>query len=432
MTNLAISFGGAPYSPGVPTALNPDAMRPANQVTLWPPNRRVQPPRLRLVPGRGITAMEARFIRGYVQGAAQQAFRLSPWGRALIAAMYAYEAYRAFDTPFPEYEELNLPTGSEFADFYGALRPDSAFSASYKIRPNGLWQKHPTTYERSYSFDYTGAPTASSWMQAPASGVILRTDWNLYIGRVLVTTGATVGRYAVYMTGEMSRVPTGSNTVYVGEEARFYLASAALPSPGLYQIPHPQIPSPTLPVTIYPNQTEVMPQVQPLPYWQVGKVNKVRDLISPRPDGRPIRESPSPFIPTPPPAAGGSISLKPGARPVAGPPHQMRPPGRGTKERKAKVLPGVQKLINLVTETNDAIEAVWYALPRHLRTPGANPAQMAMDLYRHYDSIDMNLAVRNLILTNAQDAAIGKLSGPLQREFRKYRPDREFAFYGPV
>ena len=110
-----------------------------------------------------------------------------------------------------------------------------------------------------------------------------------------------------------------------------------------------------------------------------------------------------------------------------------RPPGKGTKERKAKVRFAVAKMfMNWTTESIDAIEAVWYALPPKYRTPRATPQQMVMDLYRHAEHIQMEVAVRNLVLANLQDKAIGKLTAPLQRAFRKYRPDREFAFYGPV
>lgn len=124
---------------------------------------------------------------------------------------------------------------------------------------------------------------------------------------------------------------------------------------------------------------------------------------------------PKPSITTPTPGTpvdadvvaspgGGAVYVRPST-------HRSATPPRGVRERKATIAGGtraVTVVYGAVTEAKDVIEAVWQALPRSSRTPGANVTQMTQDLWRHYDEIDVSTAVQNLIYNQAIDAVIGK------------------------
>lgn len=87
------------------------------------------------------------------------------------------------------------------------------------------------------------------------------------------------------------------------------------------------------------------------------------------------------------------------------------PPGRGVKERKAALVIGgtLSKIVSGLTETNDAVKAIWDALPKEYRSKGKlNIQDRLRDLYNHWDKVDLPQAVANLIQEQLQDAFYGK------------------------
>ena len=107
-------------------------------------------------------------------------------------------------------------------------------------------------------------------------------------------------------------------------------------------------------------------------------------------------------------------------------PARPRPPGPKTRERKALAtggLNGIKKLINFVTESLDALNALYKALPADLRRKlfmdsgrYMTPQDKIAALWKNYDQIDLNKAVLNLIMENLQDKWIGKFAKAGQKE----------------
>jgi hypothetical protein len=189
---------------------------------------------------------------------------------------------------------------------------------------------------------------------------------------------------------------------------------------------------------------------------------------NPRPEPHPD-PNPDPLRDSEPGRPGPNIRVDPGNQwpEVTQPgtdgrlrPHR-RPPPR-VRERKPKIssegggpgTPGVagtglgdtfnrvKKLANVITETNDFIEAFWKALPKQYRTrprdkdgkikrhppwvrpPKQTPQQMLQDLWKHWDKVDMLKAIENVRDMQNDDFLRGKLSGAASQEFGKSAPWR--------
>lgn len=121
------------------------------------------------------------------------------------------------------------------------------------------------------------------------------------------------------------------------------------------------------------------------------------------------------------PGIPGPGKPNPPVRPGEGGPVVGRPP-RGTKERKVharNMAPGLWNVANMASEAADFVEAFHDALPPKYRSKDASTAQMLEDLYRHWDKVDMSKALTNLIMNEAKDWAIGKLSQSMLRQWRR-------------
>lgn len=111
---------------------------------------------------------------------------------------------------------------------------------------------------------------------------------------------------------------------------------------------------------------------------------------------------------------------------------RQRPPGRTrerVRERKQIANPAAGSLLgralNFYTESLDFLNALHQALPIKYRTPPREvrkgvfvpprPHRKAMDLYEHYDKIDVDKAIKNILFMQAQDALIGKLNRGINR-----------------
>lgn len=121
---------------------------------------------------------------------------------------------------------------------------------------------------------------------------------------------------------------------------------------------------------------------------------------------------------------------------TAPPGHKPRPPGPGVKERKmiANLPPGLlAKAINAATESRDAVNAIYDALPGKIRKdlwrkyapkgqagviPEVPIHRKIEALYQHAGEIDVGKAIGNLLMNQAEDKAIGKANKLLQKGYR--------------
>lgn len=93
------------------------------------------------------------------------------------------------------------------------------------------------------------------------------------------------------------------------------------------------------------------------------------------------------------------------------------PQGRNpTKERKVKskvpnLVQVIQKAGHAYGEVDDAISAIHDALPKEYQAKRKRPDYMLKALYRHWDKLDVNQAIVNLLANHVEDAIVGRISG---------------------
>jgi len=217
------------------------------------------------------------------------------------------------------------------------------------------------------------------------------------------------------------------------------------PLPNLNPRPNP-VP---LPET-YP-WVEPLPQSMPVPFRKLPRVNRtpMRDSgyhppgtkpqphpnINPQPRPMPgTVHSPYPFpvgLPMPtgdyvPPvipdiAIGPINNVRPGQGHAEGRDYEptirpgtshrfQRPPAR-VKEQKVKMrMPAaVAFALGAVTETDDAVKAIYQALPKKLQT-ARSPVKRLEVLYKHWEKVDFQKAANNLLTNEVQDRLIGMSS----------------------
>lgn len=183
-------------------------------------------------------------------------------------------------------------------------------------------------------------------------------------------------------------------------------------------------------------------QLPPVPHYLAAQVVRWRELVAPRPDGLPIREYPAP-LPSPSPAPrpvqppSWSLQFGPSGKPRPAERHQYRPPPKGTKERKVKTTMDVAlRVASAATEAVDVIDAVYYALPAHMRVKNATPQTKLLLIYRNVNSLDLPAAIRNIVLTQLMDVVSAKASKPLRTALDTHlgtkAPSQRPWFYGPV
>lgn len=130
-------------------------------------------------------------------------------------------------------------------------------------------------------------------------------------------------------------------------------------------------------------------------------------------------------------------------------PPVRKPPGPNVKERKVIANVGAKALAalvtNLVTETADAIDALYDALPEDKKIPKGkpmkrwhpkygkywqpNPAQKAAKLYENFGDIDVKEAVANLVKNEVQDQVIGRVNAKATKNYRGFY-DKSGRFVG--
>ena len=118
-----------------------------------------------------------------------------------------------------------------------------------------------------------------------------------------------------------------------------------------------------------------------------------------------------------------------------------RPPPPGEKEKKVRIpsaLGVALKAAYTATETADLIDALFDALPKHIRqavprsgrtrkgarvgdgVPYATPHDKALHLWRNMRHVDAPEAVKNIIVNHVTDEIIGRSSAQVDRHARRY------------
>lgn len=109
------------------------------------------------------------------------------------------------------------------------------------------------------------------------------------------------------------------------------------------------------------------------------------------------------------------------------PPHRNGPPPPKTKEIKGRAPAGwirALRFANATSEWADWIEALWKTLDRQYKSKGrVNVFGKAKDLYRHYDKLNVETAVKALVRNEIQDFLFGLL-GQTSSRAAKARGER--------
>ncbi|MEM2002802.1 MAG: hypothetical protein QXT77_09175, partial [Candidatus Methanomethylicaceae archaeon] len=126
---------------------------------------------------------------------------------------------------------------------------------------------------------------------------------------------------------------------------------------------------------------------------------------------------PDGFIPIPVPEPGHDtvVIADPGMVPVVyEQAHVDEPPPRKTKEKKFAVSKDLA-IFGIITESMDAISALYKALPWCVRPVGfVGPDKMAKAIYDELEYIDWQKAITNLVANQVEDAVIGRIESKLQ------------------
>lgn len=155
--------------------------------------------------------------------------------------------------------------------------------------------------------------------------------------------------------------------------------------------------------------------------------------------------TPEPAPPPPAPIPPSRFELVPGAapKPLTGR-HRRRPPGKNEGEKKTSkglTLPqgGLATVFNGITESDDAIRAVFDALPWHIRQNAARQAVRAGErftrwhrlgaLAKHYKTLDMAKVVQNLVEESITDVVYAR-KARLERR-RRQHAFKKYGIEGP-
>ena len=178
-------------------------------------------------------------------------------------------------------------------------------------------------------------------------------------------------------------------------------------------------------VAVYPATWVAQPaQSRPIPYYPPWTVPPgVVPLGTPMP--RPGWDSP-PQTANPYQTYGGQPSRTVPPQTAVVPIFPQRPPGPKEKEQKNRSTPKGAKLFSKliqVTEALDALDAMYEALPEELRKrlkkenggKELTPQQKWRALYQNWQLLNGDIALRNLLKNQIEDALVGLKSGQLQK-----------------
>lgn len=174
---------------------------------------------------------------------------------------------------------------------------------------------------------------------------------------------------------------------------------------------------------------QFVPVPRPVPYVQLKALSLVRAKNAE--EQSPTRLRPNPLVEVVVAPQPGSLPLlRPGNVPMATqvyppvgqirPEHRYEPPGPRVKERKMIMsMTGIlATAVNITTESLDVLDALYWAVPAEFRHGERAPQKRAEVVYRHFLDIDILDALKNLIVNQVTDAAVGTV-GRKQADFNR-------------
>jgi hypothetical protein len=184
------------------------------------------------------------------------------------------------------------------------------------------------------------------------------------------------------------------------------------------------------------------PENAPEPFPRAGEEPAPRPGEEPFPGEQPLEEVPPPIViedTQPVEDPGEDTQPQEEEQPVREKPR--KPPGKGTKEKKAKVRVGktalkIIKGIEEIPELLDVVNALWKVLPKECKSGfyklhgrggvvfykqrwRASQAQRMADLYRCWTHLDLRMALEAIIANQLEDAfyaMIGQQMGKAARD----------------
>lgn len=170
--------------------------------------------------------------------------------------------------------------------------------------------------------------------------------------------------------------------------------------------PSPQVHPDPFPATPYP-RPKPRDWQSPTEGRQAGPAPQPRQAVEPR-----LRPYERPAIEIAVQPRPGPVTASPGSH------KQLPPKGRGQRERKQKTKSAgafnlIRRVFEGAFEAVDVIEAVFQALPQHIRQryPHARraPVVMMRAINRHWQVIDTEEMIINLLLNELEDYIFGRL-----------------------
>lgn len=352
-----------------------------------------------------------------------------------------------FDLPPSEYSEQLPAPRPQNRDNYNKGTPpgidwpqavNSALAGlrGMKLPGQMLMEALGTPWERAYELTqppgYMAPPTGSSWTECPPcpgtidaqSGTVNTNCVGCLVLQAQNITSLGIGK----------PFPVNTNSIILWKLSAGVVGQAS----ARYDVRRQW----RRPVMLWP--VGIGPRIVPYPLPQLGPETspapnpKLRPAVPPwlDPDSLPPL-SPEPYPTHPPywviPKLGPNPHRPTAYQPRRGPTpdENLRPvfprnppvitrpraPGPKTKERKVYgtgLAPAVRAGLNMVTESADAITAVWEAIPwkdRMAYHDGKKKPTIqarAQAIYDMWDKVDLSEAIKNLAANQAEDAAFGK------------------------
>lgn len=101
--------------------------------------------------------------------------------------------------------------------------------------------------------------------------------------------------------------------------------------------------------------------------------------------------------------------------------YENAPPAPGEKERKFVAFPRfAQPILGPITETWDAVEAIWNALPEDCKTKHKTLQSMLRDIFDCFERLNVQQAIQNLIANQIEDYVFGLLGKQLAKASRQF------------
>lgn len=385
----------------------PSGTAPANspRAPLYVPRRspyKITKPLFRRLAAQPAIATVDGFIKG--------SLRLPAGVSALSVAGYAAAAGLSVGATAALVAPIVSSIGNDLGDMYDLLAgPRDAATMGQIILPRPGW-----------ALINSCAPLGGTY-----SGPRRRGGWNNVScpSTFLVAPGNVLWDMPTYLVGSVRYLTKVETTPSLGNLRTHQLERWRFTAfPGVADDPLPMVNASLTPVA----RAAVNPLPIPVkvPWRDLRTWRYVKGQLDPEAPSVPVASQPGQLPP--------DITVSDGVIGI-GPPHRFNPPKKGEKEAKFKINGYVSGLLNAISETGDIIDAIWYSLPDSMRSPTTNPAQRARDIYNGYMSIDMNLAIKNLIIMQLTDAAIGRLSSSALRSLQRAGLVKRYgSFYGPA